>query len=159
MLAVAALLVGGCAGGPAGRPSVSPQDLPPPLVGLPTTVVDVGEVELLVAIADTPGARSRGLMGVDDFGLIEGMVFVFDAPSENGFFMKDVPVPLDIAFVGADRTVLAVLTMAVCPADPCPTYRSPAPFTWAVEAPAGVLADVAPGDPFSMEPAGQPASS
>jgi uncharacterized membrane protein (UPF0127 family) len=66
--------------------------------------------------------------------------------------MKDVPVPLDIAFVGADGSVLAVLTMAVCPADPCPTYRSPGPFLWAIETPEGGLSGVDPGDRFSLRP-------
>ena len=89
-------------------------------------------------------------MGVDDFGGVEGMVFVFDAPTETGFFMKDVLVPLDIAFVGADGMVLEVLTMGLCAADPCPTYRSPAPFLWAVETPAGGLAGISPGDGFAL---------
>ena len=89
-------------------------------------------------------------MGVDDFGAVEGMVFVFDAPTETSFHMRDVPVPLDIAFIGADGTVLAVLTMPSCDAEPCPTYRAPAPFLWAIEAPVGGLAGIAPGDPFVL---------
>lgn len=114
--------------------------------------MEIGDLELRVAVADTPGSRGRGLMGVDDFGAVEGMVFVYDAPSETGFFMKNVPVPLDIAFVGEDGTVLEVLTMAPCAADPCPTYHSPAPFKWAVETPSGALAGIAPGDRFSLRP-------
>ena len=115
-------------------------------------IADVGDLELRVAVADTPGSRSRGLMGIGDFGGVEGMVFVFDAPTETGFYMKDVLVPLDIAFVGADGMVVAVLTMPLCAADPCPTFRSPAPFLWAVETPAGGLSDIAPGDRFSLRP-------
>lgn len=91
-------------------------------------------------------------MGIDDFGAVEGMVFVFDSPTQTSFYMKDVSVPLDIAFVGADGHVVAVLTMPICEADPCPTYRSPAPFLWAVETPAGRLAGIAPGDGFSIQP-------
>ena len=91
-------------------------------------------------------------MGVAEFGVVEGMVFVFDAPTETSFYMKDVLVPLDIAFVGADGTVLDVLTMALCTAEPCPLYRSPAPFLWAIEAPAGGLAGIASGDRFTLQP-------
>ena len=110
----------------------------------------LGDLELLVAVADTPDSRRHGLMGVDDLDAVEGMVFVFDAPTETGFYMKDVLVPLDIAFVGADGTVLAVLSMPLCEAEPCPTYRSPAPFQWAIETPAGGLAGIAQGDTFSL---------
>lgn len=151
-LAFVPLAIAGCANDSSGRPSLGPDEIPPSLVGRPLTVAEVGGLVLRVAVADTPGSRSRGLMGVADFGAVEGMVFAFDAPTETGFYMKDVPVPLDIAFVGADGAVLAVVTMGLCAADPCPTYRSPAPFLWAVEAPAGRLAGIARGARFSLRP-------
>ena len=114
------------------------------------TIAEIGELELRVAVADTAASRSRGLMGVADFGAIDGMVFVFDAPTETGFYMKDVPAPLDIAFIAPDGVVLATLTMPVCDEDPCPTYHSPAPFLWALETPAGGLAAIAAGDRFAL---------
>jgi uncharacterized protein len=144
------MAVADCAGESTRLPSLGPDEIPPSLAGRPLTIAEVGDLQLRVAVADTPGSRSRGLMGIDDFGGLEGMVFVFDAPTETGFYMKDVPVPLDIAFVGADGSVLAVLTMPLCAADPCLTYRSPAPFLWAVETPAGRLAGITPGDRFAV---------
>jgi uncharacterized membrane protein (UPF0127 family) len=145
-----ALCVAGCASDSTTQRSFAPDEIPSLLIGRPLTLAEIGDLELRVAVADTPGSRSRGLMGVDDFGAVDGMVFVYDAPTETSFYMKDVPVPLDIAFVGADGTVLAVQTMAICPAEPCPTYRSPAPFVWALETPSGGLAGIAPGDRFSL---------
>ena len=144
-----ALLVAGCAPASNQR-SLSPNRIPPSLFGRPLTTAEIGDLELKVAVADTPNSRRRGLTGVDDFGVVEGMVFVFDAPTETRFHMRDVPVPLDIAFVGADGTVLAVLTMSLCEADPCPTYQSPAPFLWALEAPSPGLAGITPGDRFVL---------
>lgn len=145
-------MIAGCAADPAGPRSLSPDEIPPALVGHPLTFVEIGDLELRVAVADTPGARGRGLMGIADFGAVDGMVFVYDAPTETGFFMKDVPVPLDIAFVGPDGIVLDVQTMTLCSVDPCPLYHSPAPFMWAIEAPAGVLTGIVPGDRFSLRP-------
>jgi uncharacterized protein len=155
-----AVAVAGCAADPTDRPSLSPhpterrsiapEDIPPSLVGRPLAIAEIGELELRVAVADTTDSRRRGLMGVEDFGAVEGMVFVFEAPTETGFYMKEVPVPLDIAFVAADGTVLEVLTMALCAAEPCPLYHSPAPFLWAVETPSGGLAGIATGDRFSL---------
>jgi uncharacterized membrane protein (UPF0127 family) len=149
-----ALVVAGCTSDPADRRSLSPDEIPPSLVGRPLTFAEIGDVELQVAVADTPDSRRLGLMRVDDFGAVDGMVFVYDAPTETSFYMKDVLVPLDIAFVGADGTVLEVLTMALCPADPCPLYRSPAPIMWAIETPAGVLAGIRAGDRFVLRPWG-----
>lgn len=124
--------------------------VPSPLAALPVATVRIGELELRVAIAETPATRSRGLMDVDDLGSLEGMVFVFPATTQNGFHMKNVPAPLDIAFIGADGRVIEVQTMATCPAEPCPIYRASSPFLWAVETPAGGLSGVAPGDRFEL---------
>jgi uncharacterized protein len=142
-------VLGGCAGGssPSG---VAPDEVPPGLAGLPLTVAEIGGVELQVVVAEAPGARSRGLMGIDDFGVIDGMAFVFDAPVETGFYMKGVLVPLDIAFVGPDGTVVDVQTMPLCPAEPCPIFHAAAPFQWALETPEGRLDGVEAGDTFSL---------
>ena len=147
-----ALVVAGCATDPTDRRSLSPDEVPTSLVGRPLAIAEIGDLELLVAVADTPDSRRRGLMGVDDFSVVDGMVFVFDGPTETGFHMKDVPVPLDIAFVGVDGSVVGVRTMARCTGDPCPLYHSPAPFLWAVETPVGGLAAIAPGARFSLRP-------
>jgi uncharacterized protein len=113
-------------------------------------MADIGDRQLEVVVADTPGTRSRGLMGIDVFGAIEGMAFVWEAPTETGFHMKGVLVPLDIAFIGADGAVVDVLTMPLCPAEPCPVVRAGAPFQWALETPAGGLAGIEPGDAFAL---------
>ena len=144
-------IVGGCAPDRDER-SLSPDEIPPSLLERPLTIAEIGDLELHVAVADSPASRSRGLMGINDFGGVEGMVFVYDASTEASFYMKDVLVPLDIAFVGADGRVLEVRTMGLCTADPCPLYRSPAPFMWAIETPAGGLAGISAGDPFSLRP-------
>lgn len=157
---VAALALGACTADPTGPasptaageagPSPLPNGVPAELANLAQADVEIGDLELRVAIADTPPVRSRGLMGIDDLGPLDGMLFVFGAPSQSGFYMRNVPAPLDIAFIGADGAVLAVLTMATCPDGQCPTYRSPAPFQWALETPAEGLASVEPGDRFAF---------
>jgi uncharacterized membrane protein (UPF0127 family) len=167
------LLLGGCASDPGAstRPSgvapsgassaVSPSAstvvpaatsgvVPPALAGLPVTVAEIGDLELEVVVAETPGTRSRGLMGIDAFGTVDGMAFVFDAPTETGFYMKDVLAPLDVAFIGPDGAVVDVLTMALCTAEPCPIFHAAAPFKWALETPEGGLAGIEPGDAFAL---------
>ena len=117
---------------------------------------EVGEVGVdgetwTVAIADDSDERARGLMAVDDLGDLDGMLFVFDGPASVAFWMKDTLIPLDIAFFGADARLTEVMTMPVCDADPCPTYRSSRPALYALEAPAGELVELA--EQAVLEPA------
>ena len=75
--------------------------------GSATLVVD-GEQEWPVLVADTASLRSQGLMSVTDLGPWAGMVFVWEEPTDGGFWMKDTPLSLDIIFVGVDGRVLNV---------------------------------------------------
>lgn len=124
--------------------------MPPLLDGLELTTVTIGSLELMVAVADTPAARSRGLSGTADLGPLDGMLFAYQEPVDGGFFMRGVAMALDIAFVGADGRVLSVLTMPLCPEDPCPTYAPSSPYRWAIETPAGGLSGVAAGDQIEI---------
>jgi hypothetical protein len=83
-------------------------------------------------------------MGVTDLGGLDGMLFVFQADSEGGFWMKNTLIPLDIAFFTADGGFVDALTMVPCVEDPCPTYRPDGSYRYALEAPAGGLAFVTP---------------
>lgn len=57
------------------------------------------------AIADTPQKTEKGLMFVKNLPENKGMLFVFDAPDEHLFWMKNTLVDLDIIFINADGTV------------------------------------------------------
>ena len=63
---------------------------------------------LTVEIADDAETRGRGLMfrrWLPEFG---GMLFAFPRETRGGFWMKDTPIPLDIAFLAGDGTVLEI---------------------------------------------------
>lgn len=115
------------------------------LVGWELVSVSVGEEILLVAVADDPDERAQGLMGVEDFGDLDGMLFVFPEESFAGFGMKDTLVPLDIAFFDQEGILVDALTMEPCETDPCPVYLASGSFAWALETPAGSLGDPSPG--------------
>jgi uncharacterized membrane protein (UPF0127 family) len=137
-------------GTPSGPPSGS--SLPSPLAGLPVTTASIDGREFDVIVAETPTARARGLMGVASLAPFDAMVFVHEGTVEASYWMKDVLMPLDIAFIGEDGTVVGVQTMPVCAADPCPRFRSPAPFRYALEMPAGGLEGVEVGAAFELRP-------
>ena len=92
---------------------------------------------LTVEVADTDAERREGLSGRSSLAADTGMVFVWDGPVETTFWMKDTLIPLSIAFVAEGGRILAIHEMTPCEADPCATYGAPAPFSAAVEAPAG----------------------
>ena len=92
-----------------------------------------GGVWLDVTIADSEPARQHGLQGVTDLPPDRGMAFLFDEPVQASFWMKDTPLALSIAFWGRDGRIVAVLDMAPCAADPCPTYRPEVGYVGALE--------------------------
>lgn len=116
------------------------------IVGFETERIQLGEETLTVAIADTPQLRSRGLMGVEDFGDVDGMLFVYELPSNGSFWMRDTLVPLDIAFFDQEGRLVQVLTMVPCPesfADSeCERYRPNGTYMSALERPAGTMLDL-----------------
>ena len=126
--------------------------IPATLRALPQETVELAGQRLRVAIADTPDSWSRGLAGVRSLGPLDGLLFVFPDAVEAAFFMRGAVMPLDVAFVDADRRVTAVATMALCDADPCPTYESPTPYRWALEADAGALSGTDPGALLTFDP-------
>jgi len=109
-----------------------------PLVGSVVFSTDGGDVRLnFLRLADSPEERARGLMGVADLGRDDGMLFAFPAETENGFWMKDTLIPLDVAFWNADGVVGTILTMTPCEEEPCPTYAAHDPYVYALEMRAG----------------------
>lgn len=62
----------------------------------------VGEKTLRVQVVVNDAEMQRGLMGRKDLGPDDGMVFVYPAPQQMNFWMKNTPTPLDIGFFTPD---------------------------------------------------------
>ena len=120
------------------------------------TTVRCGDAVWRVRLAMTPSTQRRGLGGVSELAEDEGMLFAFPVEKPRHFWMKDCLIPLDIAFLNADRKVVAIHTMPVHTGDgPLPWYDSGDPAIYALEVPAGALerAGVRVGDEFTFSPA------
>lgn len=72
-----------------------------------------GTLRFDVEIADTPEARSQGLMHRESLPRFAGMLFVFESPQRVAFWMKNTLIPLDLIFVGPDGRVLKVHENAI----------------------------------------------
>jgi len=66
---------------------------------------------LKVEVVDTPARISRGLMGRKSLPEDSGMLFDFGEDVETAFYMKDTSIPLSIAFIDAEGTILAIEDM------------------------------------------------
>ncbi|MCC6222098.1 MAG: DUF192 domain-containing protein [Thermoleophilia bacterium] len=111
-----------------------------------------GTVELAVELADSPGERSRGLMGRESLPERSGMLFLYEEDTRAAFWMKDTRIPLSIAFLDAGGRILAILDMEPCAADPCPVYDPGLAYRSALEVGRGAFArlGVAVGDVASL---------
>ncbi len=90
-----------------------------------------GTETLLVEIADTDELRAKGLMYRREMPQNQGMLFIFPEPQPLVFWMHNTFLPLDIAFVSADGTILNILQMA--PLDDTKRYRSEGFAKYAIE--------------------------
>ncbi len=101
--------------------------------------VQLADESLLLAVADTAELRGQGLMFVEDFGDLDGMVFVFEDDVTNRFWMRNTFVSLDIAFFSAEGTLVDLFEMTPCLTPTCPRYQAAGVYRYAIERPAGTM--------------------
>ena len=65
-----------------------------------------------VWVADTPARAEQGLMYVRDLPPERGMVFPFEPPRVEGFWMKNTYIELDMLFIAADGRVVKIIHRA-----------------------------------------------
>lgn len=105
-------------------------------------------------LAETTAQVQRGLMGRRDLAGYDGMVFRFTEDSTGGFYMRDVPVPLTVAWFDAGGRFVSSADMATCPDQNCPTYPPAGPYRFALEVPSGGLGRLAVGPGSVIEVGG-----
>ena len=105
---------------------------------LPTVALSINGHKITAEVAATPERRSTGLMHRFSLQPDHGMVFVFDYPEPQGFWMKNTFIPLSIAFVAADGRIVNIDDMA--PQDES-THWSSAPAMYAIEMRKGWFAE------------------
>lgn len=119
------------------------------LSGFRTAQITVGGVAFEVWLAETPAQQIQGLMFATPEqlaplpdGTPRGMLFLFVGESTLSFWMRDTIVPLDLAYAKADGTIAEVHVLV--PLDET-RVESATPVQFALEVPAGTLADMGLG--------------
>lgn len=147
----AALLVAGCQAQPAerqasaGTAAAQTQEVGRhPISGLEVVPLTVRSGDrthnFRVEVARTDAQQARGLMERPPLGDNEGMIFPYNPPKMQGFWMKNTPSPLDIIFVGPDGRILNIAANTT-PMSEEPVY-STAPASLVLEIRAGRAAEL-----------------
>lgn len=70
----------------------------------------LGTYQVEVAVDDAK--RAQGLMHRKSLPKNHGMLFIFPTVAENGFWMKNTLIPLDMIFINEDGKIRAIHPMA-----------------------------------------------
>jgi len=99
-----ALLVLAAAGGAAGHAQEGPQKLPAIRLGAGMHVIQA-------EVAQSPDERSTGLMFRKSMATNDGMLFAFEQPGQQCFWMKNTLLPLSAAFIADDGSIVNIEDM------------------------------------------------
>lgn len=128
-----------------------------PQLHLPRTTLTAGMHQIDTQVAATPDQRSLGLMFRRNMPQHEGMLFVFEQPATQCFWMKNTLIPLTAAFVADDGRIVNLVDMAPHSLD---SHCSTLPVRYVLEMNQGWFAkkglkagDRLAGKPFTALPA------
>ena len=82
-----------------------------PQMNLPRIKITAGMYLIDTQVAATPEQRSTGLMFRRQMPAAEGMLFIFEQPGQQCFWMKNTLLPLTAAFVADDGTIVNLADM------------------------------------------------
>ncbi|MGH2806851.1 MAG: DUF192 domain-containing protein [Actinomycetota bacterium] len=141
VLFCALALVSGCGYGDEESPAADPritETFSPAKV-----LLDGGEESVIidVEVAESEGEHRLGLMFRESLPEDAGMLFVFEGDTQSGFWMKDTLIPLSVAFIDSESTVVKILDMEPCREDPCPVYEPGVTYAAALEVNQGAFAE------------------
>jgi uncharacterized membrane protein (UPF0127 family) len=122
---------------------------------LPTITLGAGMHNIRAEVASTPEQHQIGLMFRKEMGPNDGMLFIFDRPGQQCFWMKNTLIPLAVAFIADDGTVVNLDEMAPQTLE---SHCSTRPVRHVLEMNAGWFArkGIKPGSKLSGAPFGTP---
>lgn len=82
------------------------------------TIISINGFNVTMAIASTDEQRIKGLSGIEKLNENEGMLFLFDKPSKQGFWMNKMYIPIDIIWLDSSNKVVHIEKKL----DPCKLF-------------------------------------
>lgn len=111
----------------------------------PAVRLTAGIHVITAEVAASDPARSRGLMFRESLPASHGMLFIFDTKSVHCMWMRNTLIPLSVAFIEDDGTIVNILDMQ--PHDDRNRHCAGRPVRFALEMAQGWFANkgIAPG--------------
>ena len=88
--------------------------------------ISIEDNDFFVQIAVTPEELSQGLMFRNNLDKNHGMLFAFNYPKRMSFWMKNVPIPLDIGYFDSNGRLIEIHSLY--PYDEKPVFSKATPF-------------------------------
>ncbi len=131
------------------EPTILPQ--------LPTTTAVIGGQTFTLDVATTTTEQNRGLGGRTSLGERNGMLFMFNIPSIQLFWMKDMEFPLDLIWMRGNKIIGFEENMTVPTSSNAlnlPIYISPGLVDGVIEINSGQVAQLGlrVGDAIQISP-------
>ena len=79
---------------------------------LPVTELTLGIHRIQAEVAQTPGQQATGMMFRREMGANEAMLFVNEEAAQRCFWMRNTLLPLSIAFIADDGSIVNIAEMA-----------------------------------------------
>src|SRR4051812_10590835 len=139
-----ALLLAGCGGADAAK-NTAPKSVDDRFA------IKVGGQTVQMQIAALPAELQKGLMFRKTMGEDEGMIFVFTSPQQQGFWMRNTTLPLDIGYFDPSGELKEIYPMY--PLDERPVTSRARNIQFCLEMNQGWFKrhDVKPGDKLDLK--------
>jgi len=113
--------------------------------------VTVNHHQISVEVMETAEEKRQGLSDRESLGSNSGLLFVYDAPGQYNFWMKDMNLPIDIIWIADDYRVVDI-TKYLHPDTFPEKFTSSRPAQYVLEVNAGYSdeLDVRIGDDFEF---------
>lgn len=98
--------------------------------------------KIQLEVAQTPEQQAKGLMYRPALPDDRGMLFPFPSAQPVSFWMKNVPVPLDMVFLQNEVVKYIQIAAPPCTSEPCPTYGPNTPIDKVIELRSGRSAEL-----------------
>ena len=87
-----------------------------------SATAEIAGETIQLEVAQTPTQQAIGLMFRESMADDRGMLFPFPIERRASFWMKNVPISLDMIFLNGDRIVGVENNVPPCQSEPCPVY-------------------------------------
>ena len=98
-------------------------------------IIKINDTSIEVEVVDTPETREKGLSDREALPESAGMLFIFDSPTQYGFWMKDMKFSIDIIWIDDKFTIIGI-EKEVSPNTFPQTFYPNQPIKYVLEIPA-----------------------